>query len=140
MKLSDTNFPFNFTQSVFEPSSALRDTMRGAATNFWSGQEQILQAMQEYADAWFERRDIGVQEALNASQQMIDAATPIEALREYQKWAFGSFERIVDDSLSCQKHLMSMSALLAPPLSPPGERAEPNAGESRRRSQARVAA
>jgi hypothetical protein len=98
--------------------------------------------MQDYANGWLERRHTGVREALETSQQMIDAATPVEAMREYQKWAFGSFERIIDDGLSCQKHLLSMGGLLAPPLSPSGERgeAEPAAAESRRRSQPRVAA
>jgi hypothetical protein len=101
-----------------------RDAMRQAAETFWNGQEQILHAMEEYANGWFERRHAGVDAALNASQQMIDAATPVEAVREYQKWAFGSIERIIDDGLSCQKHLLSMGGLLAPPLSPFGERTE----------------
>lgn len=138
MKLSDTNFPFNFAQS----SSGFRDATRQAATGFWNGQEQILEAMQDYASGWLERRHTGVRESLETSQQMINAATPVEAMREYQKWAFGSFERIIDDGLSCQKHLWSMGGLLAPPLSPSGERAEaePAAAESRRRSQPRVAA
>jgi hypothetical protein len=142
MKPSDANFPFNIMQSAFAPSSGLRDAMRSAATGFWTGQDQILDAMQEYANAWFERRHTGAQDALDASQQMIDAATPIEAIREYQKWAIGSFERIVDDGLACQKHLLSMGALLAPPLSPSGERTEREsaASESGRRSQSRVAA
>ena len=142
MKLSDTSFPFNIAQTAFEPPAAFRDGMRQAATSFWNGQEQILDAMQEYASAWFERRHIGVHEALETSQQMIDAATPVEAIREYQKWAFGSFERIIDDGLSCQKHLLSIGGLLAPPLSPSGERTEtePTTEEPRRRSQSRVAA
>jgi hypothetical protein len=142
MKLSDTNFPFNFAQSAFQPSSGFRDATRQAATGFLNGQEQILDAMQDYASGWFERRHTGVHEALETSQQMIDAATPIEAMREYQKWAFGSFERIIDDGLSCQKHLLSLGGLLAPPLSPSGERAEtePAAADSRRRSPSRVAA
>ena len=142
MKPSETNFPFNIAQSVFWPSAGFREAMRQAATHYWDGQEQMLHTMEEYANGWLERRQTGVQEALNASQQMIDAETPIEAMREYQKWALGSFERTVNDGLSCQKHLMSMGALLAPPLSPSTERTErePVAAESRQRSQSRAAA
>jgi hypothetical protein len=142
MKPSETNFPFNLTQSVFEQSSGFRNAMGHAAIGFWNRQEQVLETMQEYANTWFERRNTSVQEALNASQQMIEAETPIEAMREYQKWAIGSFERTIDDGISCQKHLMSMGALLAPPLSPSVERTErePVAAESRQRSQSRAAA
>jgi len=142
MKLSDTNFPFNMTQSVFEQSAGLRNAMGHAAVNFWNAQDQILDAMQENAAGWFERRHTGVQDALDTAQQMIEAETPLESMREYQKWALGSFERAVNDGLSCQKHLMSMGALLAPPLSPSGEKheTEPTRDESRRRSQSRVAA
>ena len=116
--------------------------MRQAATRFWSGQDQILDAMQDYAEGWFERRHAGTEAALDTAQHVIDAATPVEAMREYQKWAFGSFERIIDDGLSCQKHLLSMGGLLAPPLSPSGERTEPEpaAQEPRRRSPSRAAA
>jgi hypothetical protein len=142
MKPSETNFPFNITQSVFESSSGFRKAMSQAAIGFWNGQEQALGTMQEYANAWFERRHIGVHEALNTSQQMIDAASPVEAMREYQKWALGSFERTVDDGLSCQKQLLLMGSLLAPPLSPFSEKPEmtSTSEESRRRSQSRVAA
>jgi hypothetical protein len=142
MKLSETNFPFNIMQSGFEQSSGFRDTIGQAAVKFWGGQEQLLDAMQEYANAWLERRHTSVNEALNTSQQMIEAESPVEAVREFQKWAIGSFERTIEDGLSCQKHLMSMGALLAPPLSPSAERTErePSSEESRRRSQSRVAA
>ena len=142
MKLSDTNFPFNIAPIAFEPSAAFRDAVRQAATRFWSGQDQILDAMQDYAEGWFERRHAGTEAALDTAQHVIDAATPVEAMREYQKWAFGSFERIIDDGLSCQKHLLSMGGLLAPPLSPSGERTEPEpaAQEPRRRSPSRAAA
>jgi hypothetical protein len=142
MKLSDTNFPFNIAQNALQPPAAFRDGMRQAATRFWEGQDRILDAMQGYANGWLERRHAGTEAALDAAQEMIDAATPVEAMREYQKWAFGSFERIIDDGLSCQQHLLSIGGLLAPPLSPSGERTEtePTAEESRRRSQSRVAA
>ena len=142
MKLSDTNFPFNIAPTAFEPSAALRDAMRQAATRFWGGQDQILDAMQDYANGWFERRHAGTEAALDSAQHVIDAATPVEAMREYQKWAFGNFERMIDDGLSCQQHLLSMGALLAPPLSPSGERTEPErvAEDTKRRSPSRAAA
>jgi hypothetical protein len=140
MKQSDTNFPFNITQSIFQPSSSLRDATRQTATSFWNGQDQILNTMQEYANTWFERRHIGAHDALNISQQIADAATPIEAIREYQKWAMGCFERMMHDGLECQKQLLSIGSLLSPPLSPSSERTEtePVSGESRRRAQSRA--
>jgi len=142
MKLSDTNFPFNIAEVAFQPSAAFRDAMRQAASRFWRGQDQLLDAMQDYATGWFERRQAGTEAALASAQHVIDAATPVEAMREYQKWAFGSLERMIDDGLSCQQHLLSMSAWLSPPLSPSGERTEPErvAEESKRRSPSRAAA
>jgi len=142
-------YPFNFaqsvfTQSAFEPSSNVRESMQQAASNFWNGQEQMVTAMQEYANAWFERRQTGVNEALDASHEMISAATPVDAFREYQKWAISSLERTIDDGLSCQRQLLLMGSLLAPSISPTGERerseAEPTTSETRRRSQSRAAA
>jgi hypothetical protein len=141
MKSSEATFPFNFMPSTFAPSSAFRDAMRQTVTNFWNGQDQILDAMEEYTNDWFERRHTGAHEALDSAQQMIEASTPVEAMHEYQKWVIGCLERTVSDGLACQKHLLSVSALLAPPLSPSGERSEAeSAGETRRRSQSRVAA
>src|SRR5436190_9506822 len=139
MKPSDTSFPFTIAQSAFEPARA---GMRQAATGFWTAQDQMLDAMEEYTNAWFERRHTGAQDALDVAQQMIDAPTPVEALHQYQKWAIGCFERTFNDGLACQKQLLSIGKLLAPPLSPSSERteAEPASGESRRRSQPRVAA
>lgn|SRR5262245_13731379 len=139
-------YPFNFaqsvfTQSAFEPSSGVRDSMHQAATNFWNGQEQVLNAMHEYANEWFERRQAGVSDALEASEQIVRAATPVEAFREYQKWAIGSLERTIDDGVSCQKQLLLMGSLLAPSISPSGERTETEpTGEPRRRAQSRAAA
>jgi hypothetical protein len=140
-------YPFNiaqsvFSQSAFEPSSGVRESMQQAATNFWNGQEQVLSAMHEYANAWFERRQAGVSDALEASEQMTKAATPVEAFREYQKWAVASLERTIDDGVSCQKQLLLMGSLLAPSISPLGERTEtePAATEQRRRTQSRAAA
>lgn len=135
MKPSSTNFPF--AQTMFVPSSALRDSLEQATSRFWNGQEQILHTMQEYAEDWFERRQAGVQEAQEAYQQMINASTPAEAMREYQKWVMGSFGRVVEDSVSCQKQLWSIGGLLAPPLSPSAERSEVEAEEPRRRTQSR---
>lgn len=141
MKFSEASFPFNFAQAAFEPSAGFRNSMRQSATNFWHGQDQVLEAMEDYANGWFERRHVGTQAALDAAQQIISATTPVEAMRAYQRWALGSFERMFNDGLSCHKQLMSMGSLMAPPLSPSGDKSEAETrAESRQKAQSRIAA
>jgi hypothetical protein len=140
MQQQESKFLFAFAPSVFAPT---RDAMRQAAARFWSGQEHVLDAIDDYTNTWLERRRSGVHEALVAAQQIADAATPAEALHEYQRWAIGAMERLVHDGLACQKHWLSVGALMAPPLSPFGEKADADervAEEPKRRSPSRVAA
>lgn len=113
--MKQTFDPFAMMQRAFPASSAFSAAARQNATNFWSAQEKLLECMQEFAEGWFERRHEGTRSALAAASEITSAETPFEAVREYQKWAAGSFERIARDGIECQKQLMEMARLAVQP-------------------------
>jgi hypothetical protein len=120
-------------ERAFQPSAGMRDATRKFATNFWSGQEQMLDGLEEYARGWLGRRHQATQSALSACERMCDAESPFEAMRECQKWAIGAFGRMMEDGLECQKQLLAAGRLFAPPLSP----VEETATETRQRQPTR---
>jgi hypothetical protein len=142
MKDSGTFDPFAVMQRAFSPTSALNEAARQNTESFWDAQDKFLKSMEEYANGWFERRHVGTNEALAATRQMCEAATPFDAMREYQKWAIGSFERAMQDGLACQKHLADMNRLGAQPFEKAAEsvRAEAASTESAQKQSARARA
>lgn len=116
MKESGTFDPFVIMQRGFPPASALTAMVRQNSGNVLDAQEKLLDSMQQFANGWFERRYIGTREALACARQMCDAETPFDAMREYQKWAIGNFERVVQDSAACQKHMIDAGRVGAQPL------------------------
>jgi hypothetical protein len=138
MRDSDFYDPFEIIQRGFLPSSRLRDAARANAAEFWSAQEKILEAMQDQAAHWFQRRHAGTQAALSTAQQMCLADSQLDAMREYQKWAAGAFERLLQDGLEYQKQVLAMSRLFAQPLvSGEARMADAASAEARQRMPAR---
>ncbi len=117
----------NNLQSMLQPASQIRETMRKNVDGLWSNQEKILGSMEELTNGWFGRRHAGTQAALTAAQRMCDTKTGFDLMKEYQTWAVGSLERIMADSLAFQKHLMTVGGLFAKPLSPPQKESVPEA-------------
>jgi hypothetical protein len=138
MRDSDFYDPFEIMQRGFLPSARIRDAARANAAEFWNAQEKILEAMENQASHWFQRRHAGAQAALTTAQQMCQADTQLDALREYQKWAAGAFERLMQDGLECQKQMLAMSRLFAQPLvSGEARMADAASAEARQRVPAR---
>jgi hypothetical protein len=141
MKQSDLIDPFAMMQRAFPASSTFNAAARQGASNFWTAQEKFLDCMEEFAEGWFERRHDGTRSALAAASEICRAETPFEAMREYQKWATGSFERILQDGIACQKQLVEMGRLSMQPLALAAENVESDAGhEPTQRQHARARA
>jgi len=97
---------------------AVSDAMQRNAHAFWEQQAKVLDNMQVFANGWFERRHAGIKAALEASERLCSASTPIECLGEYQKWMGGVFERLTADGLACQHELRTVTEGLGPSLVP----------------------
>lgn len=142
MKQSELFDPFAMLQRTFPASAAFSAATRQGATNFWAAQEQLLDGMENFATGWFERRREGTQSALAAARDMCEAESPFDALREYQKWAAGSLERVMQDGVACQKQMVELGRLSLEPVAQAAEHAR---GEStsestpRQHSRARAA-
>ncbi|WP_322516188.1 hypothetical protein SR870_00970 [Rhodopseudomonas palustris] len=96
---------------------------------FWESEEAILAGMKEFSDGWFERRRIGTHAALETARRMGEAATPLDAFREYQDWLSGAMARVLEDGMACQQQFMKANARLAPHL-PHAAKAEAAAQET----------
>jgi hypothetical protein len=96
------------------------DIMQRNAHAFWENQIDLCDKMQAFANGWFERHRAGTMAALEVSQRMCRAKTPLEFLGEYQKWMAGVLERAKADGLAYQGQLKSVTEGLAPlaPLLP----------------------
>uniref|UniRef100_Q07NG9 Phasin domain-containing protein n=1 Tax=Rhodopseudomonas palustris (strain BisA53) TaxID=316055 RepID=Q07NG9_RHOP5 len=98
--MSDNVMPF---PDLLQP--ALK-TYAPMGVKFWQGEETILNDMKEFADGWFVRRQAGTKAALEAAQRMGQAATPIEAMRQYQDWLSGAVGRLFEDGVAYQQHFL----------------------------------
>ena len=103
-------------QAAQQSLSAMRDALGANSSAFWSNQEKALDAMQEYsngmqhyAKSWFARRHEGANAALQASQRMLTAQNPADALLEYQEWLKGAVERTMADARALQDQIANMA-------------------------------
>lgn len=117
----------NTLQTMLQPTAEIREALRNNSSGFWNNQDKILGSMQEFANGWIERRHAGTQAAITAAQRICDTKTSVDLVQEYQKWAVGSLERMMADSLSLQKHLMTVAGLFVKPLTPPEAESAPKA-------------
>jgi hypothetical protein len=104
---------------------------------FWRNQEKILDSMEAFADGWFERRYVGTMKAREAAKRSSESESVIDVAQEIQQWAFGSMQRVVEDCLACQCHLMTALAQAAPALAQADDAAQPDQaadGETGKRS------
>lgn len=103
-------------QAAQQSLSAMRDALGANSSAFWSNQEKALDAMQVYsngmqhfAKSWFARRHEGANAALQASQRMLMARNPADAILEYQEWLKGAVERTMADAKALQDQLSDMA-------------------------------
>lgn len=142
MKSTDFAEQWNSVQKIFLPTSAISATLTENARRFWENQEKILDNMQAFANAWFERRHTGTRSAREAAEHMCGSETIVDFVQMYQDWARGAFERMTADALSCQEQMMALSgALASPPLAPsPSEKqVEPARSEAKVPARSRTA-
>ena len=90
-------------------SAALQDNVR----SFWDIQDKVLDAMENFANGWFERRHVGTRTALEAAQRMCKAQTPVDLVREYQEWVGGAFQRVMADGFACQQFVGAFAGPLS---------------------------
>jgi len=129
MKTIDFAEQWYSMQKAFLLAPQTSDTLKENTRRFWENQERILNNMQVFANGWFERRHTGALAACEVTERMCGTPTIVGLVQAYQDWAFGTFERMMADGLSCQQQIFAAtSALTSPPLAPPaGEKkiAEP---------------
>ena len=95
----------NTLQPMVEVFSSCSETMLRSTRTFWEKQAELLDDMQVFADGWFERRHAGTKAALEASQRMCGASTPLACLGEYQKWMAGALVRVMADGSAFQNEI-----------------------------------
>jgi hypothetical protein len=101
-------------------SAALQDNVR----SFWDIQDKVLDAMENLANGWFERRHVGTHAALEAAQRMCKAQTPADLVREYQDWVGGAFQRVMADGVSCQEFVGALAGPLSSKQEPKPQQPE----------------
>jgi hypothetical protein len=140
MKQSEMFDPFAMMQRAFPVSSAFSAAVRQNMTNFWTAQEKLLECMEEFAEGWFARRHEGTRSALAAANEIVKAESPFDAMREYQKWTNGSFERVAQDCIACQKQLVEMGRVTAQPIVQAAESTAEAGAEAAQRAPSRARA
>lgn len=96
--------------------------MSRSSTQFWNGQDKILDSMQEFANGWFERRNEGAHAAMDSALRMCRARNPAEAMTEYQAWARGALERTLADAMAVQQQMMKITGAAAEQATRPKQR------------------
>jgi hypothetical protein len=107
--------PVMLFPNVLQPAVAFK-TYAPVGVKFWESEEAVLNGMKDFADGWFARRRTGTQAALEAARRMGEAATPLDALQNYQEWFGGAISRLLEDGMACQQQLLKASAHLGPHL------------------------
>lgn len=138
MKAVNLTEQLNAMQRMFLPTSEMSETIQKNACLFWENQDKIINAMQTFADGWFERRHTGTHAALEAAQRMCKAGTPVDLVREYQEWASGAVQRLMADGLACQQECIAVMGAVAPPLAPQGSEKDSSSSRATSRPTARA--
>lgn len=116
--------PVTLFPNISAPNSKI---FAPAGVTFWQTEETILAGMKEFAEGWFERRRTGTHAAVETARRIGQAATPLDALREYQDWFAGALARVLEDGLAFQQQFTKANARIASrlpetaPASPPDD-------------------
>jgi hypothetical protein len=125
-----SNDPFEAFRKLLEPGGG-QQWLRTGAEQFWLNQDHLLDCMEPLQRGWLERRHEGTRAARQAVAGMCSAENPLSALREYQQWASGAFDRVMVDTAALQQCMSAAAISMFEPLSsplakasmPPGTRA-----------------
>jgi hypothetical protein len=113
----------NAMQRMLVLPQTFAEPMQRNASAFWGNQDKILDDLQDFANGWFERRHLGTQAALEASERMAKAESPAAFLREYQEWANGALQRVAADCTACHQMMLACGAAAQAAASPEGRTA-----------------
>jgi hypothetical protein len=123
--------PFNAMQLLFSPPFAVSEAMSRNAGVLRENQAKSLDAMQRFANGWFERRHAGIRATAEAAERMSRAATPVDLLREYQNWASGVLQRAMVDGLACQQQIVTAAGTAVMPRLADGKEGASSQTETR---------
>lgn len=99
--------PVTLFPDILQPAAK---TYGPVGVKFWESEESLLKSMKEFADGWFERRRVGTEAALQTAKRIGEAATPLDAWREYQDWLGGAVARMLEDGMACQQQMIKANA------------------------------
>lgn len=92
--------------NILQPTATLK-TIAPLGVKFWESQEAVLNGLRQYSEGWFARRQQGTHAALEAARKIGEAATPVDAFREYQDWLNGAMSRLIEDGNAYQQQVMN---------------------------------
>ncbi|HEY0330546.1 MAG TPA: hypothetical protein VGC77_15790 [Rhodopseudomonas sp.] len=101
---------------ILQPTASLK-TIAPIGVKFWESQEAVLAGLKHYSDGWFVRRQQGTKAAIEAARRIGEAATPVDALREYQEWLNGAVSRLIEDGNAYQHHVLNAGSKAGASLS-----------------------
>jgi hypothetical protein len=139
MKVVNVAEQLSAMQQMFLPASEISDSLRKNACRFWETQDKVLDGMQSFTDGWFERRRTGAQVAIEATQRICKAKTPVDLLGEYQDWAINAHARAMTDALAWREHLIAIVIALPRPSGDEHQKSEATGPDSRTRTRSEVA-
>ncbi|WP_091139910.1 hypothetical protein [Microvirga guangxiensis] len=95
----------NYMHRIFLPASSISEGMRKNVCCFWENQDKVLDAMQAFANGWFERRHTGTRAALGTALRSACAR------RNRLSICCASMA----DGLACQRRFMTVARVLGQP-------------------------
>lgn len=111
MAKSDLSWQTEDMQDLFKPSATALQALQDSATRFWAAQDQMLDAMHEFAEGWLQRRHEGTRAAAQVAQRMCKVENPVDLLREQQEWMNGVIQRLMADGVAYQKEWAFITGL-----------------------------
>jgi hypothetical protein len=110
--------PFATFQDFVGPGRG-REWLRTGAEQFWCNQDHLLDHLEVLYKGWLERRHEGTRSARQAVAGLSSAENPFDAVREYQQWTSGAFNRAVADAAALQQYMSAIAISMFEPVSSP---------------------
>jgi hypothetical protein len=99
--------------NMLQPDVALK-AYAPLGVRFWENQGAALEALKEFSDGWFARRQRTTEAGLEAARRMGDAETHFDIVREYQNWLTGAMELLTEDGKAYQQQMLRVGIQLSP--------------------------
>lgn len=112
--------PFEYWRRALHLDS-MPELLKTGGREFWRNQDHVVDCLENLSRDWFERRHQATRAAQDVLVKMRAAGNPIDAVREYQQWASGAFDRLMSDAAALQQFGTVVGAALFEPVSSPLE-------------------